>query len=130
MGGGEKASFPYLSMLTTETVHVGDTVYALGNPLGLQNSLSTGIISNSQRVTSAFALPMLQNTASISKGSSGGALFNEYGYVIGITSGYFSYGQDMYLAVPIDAVLEADLTVEGLTLPQLTKLMQEQSKAS
>jgi len=128
MGGGEKASFPYLNMMTVDTVHVGDTVYALGNPLGLQNSLSTGIISNKQRETSAFALPMLQNTASISQGSSGGALFNEYGYVIGITSGYFSYGQDMYLAVPIDAVMNADLTVEGISLPDLAKLVSEETK--
>lgn len=129
MGDGEKATFPYLNMLSTETVHIGDTVYALGNPLGLQNSLSSGIISNNQRLTSSFALPMLQNTASISKGSSGGALFNEYGYVIGITSGYFSYGQDMYLAVPIDAVMDADLTVEGLTLPELAKLTAQQKTA-
>ncbi len=127
MDGGSAVTFPYLTMLSTDTVHIGDIVYALGNPLGLQNSLSTGIISNNQRETSSFALPMLQNTASISKGSSGGALFNEYGYVIGITSGYFSYGQDMYLAVPIDAVLNADLTVKGMTLPELTRLMKEQS---
>lgn len=126
LGGGNEATFPHLNMLSTETVNVGDNVYALGNPLGMQNSLSSGIISNKQRVTTSFALPMLQNTASISRGSSGGALFNEYGYVIGITSGYFSYGQDMYLAVPIDAVLGADLTVEGLTLPELAKLVKEQ----
>ncbi len=128
LGGGEQVEFPYLQMMSTDTVHIGDTVYALGNPLGLKNSLSVGIISNNQRVTSGFGLPMLQNTASISQGSSGGALLNEYGYAIGITSGYFTYGKDMYLAVPIDPVLEADLSVEGITLRELVRLMQEQSE--
>jgi len=128
MGGGEKAVFPYLRMMSAATVHIGDTVYALGNPLGLKNSLSVGIISNNQRITSGFELPMLQNTASISQGSSGGALLNEYGYAIGITTGSFTYGKDMYLAVPIDPILEADLGTEGITLQELTELMQEQGK--
>lgn len=125
MGGTEKTSFPYLNMLSVDNVYVGDTVFALGNPLGLQNSLSSGIVSNRAREIDVFTLPMIQNTASISKGSSGGALFNEYGYVIGITSGYFSYGQDMYLAVPIDAVLDADLSVEGYTLSEVAKMVKE-----
>ena len=128
MGATEDSTFPHLRMMSTSSVHVGDTVYALGNPLGMQNSLSTGIISNNLRNIPAFALPMLQNTASISQGSSGGALFNEYGYVIGITSGYFTYGQDMYLAVPIDAILDTDLSVDGVTLPQLAKLVKDQKE--
>ncbi|MGE4353647.1 MAG: S1C family serine protease [Oscillospiraceae bacterium] len=128
MGGNGKTVFPYLNLMSSKSVHVGDTVYALGNPLGMQNSLSSGIISNTQRVTTLFELPMLQNTASISQGSSGGALFNEYGYVIGITSGYFSYGQDMYLSVPIDAVLDADLSGDGMTLPQVVTAVQKQKE--
>ncbi len=116
MDGTEISVFPYLNMVSSETAFVGDPVFALGNPLGLQNSISSGIISNKDRVISAFAYPMIQNTASISSGSSGGALLNEFGDVIGITSGYFSYGKDMYLAVPIDAIMDVDLDVEGVTL--------------
>ena len=122
IGGGEAVSFPYLNMMSSATTKVGDVVYALGNPLGLQSSISSGIISNNHRETSQFVMPMIQNTASISQGSSGGALMNEYGYVIGITSGYFTYGQDMYLAVPIAAVLEADLSGEGITLAELAAM--------
>ncbi len=116
LDGAEVGPYPYLDMVSSETAFVGDNVFALGNPLGLQNSISSGIISNKNRVISDFAFPMIQNTASISTGSSGGALLNEQGDVIGITSGYFSYGKDMYLAVPIDAVMEADLTVVGMSL--------------
>lgn len=119
IGGKDPTVFPYLMMSSSETVNVGDTVFAIGNPLGLQNSLSMGIISNKYREISQFSLPMLQNTASISQGSSGGALIDEYGYIIGITSGYFSYGQDMYLAVPLDAVIEADLSGDGMTLKEV-----------
>lgn len=123
IGTDESTVFPYLDMAATDTVHVGDTVFAIGNPLGLQNSLSSGIVSSKERVLSAFALPMIQNTASISQGSSGGALLNEYGDIIGITSGYFSYGQDLYLSVPIDPIIEADLSGEGYTLKELSKIM-------
>ena len=61
------------------------------------------------------------NTADISQGSSGGALLNVYGHVIAVTSGAYTYGNNMYLAVPADPVLEADLTVSGLTLKEVVK---------
>ena len=122
IGGGDEAVFPYLELMSADGARVGDVVYALGNPLGLQSSISSGIISNNHRVSDSFALPMIQNTASISEGSSGGALMNEYGYVIGITTGYFTYGKDMYLAVPSDAVLSADLDGDGITLSELAEM--------
>ena len=55
----------------------------------------------------------------ISEGSSGGALLNVYGQVVAVTSGAYVYGNSMYLAVPIDPILTADLTGEGLTLPEV-----------
>ena len=64
------------------------------------------------------------DTADISNGSSGGALVNVYGQVVGITSGSYRYGNNMYLAVPIDPVLTTDLTVEGLTLQQVHDAME------
>jgi S1-C subfamily serine protease len=112
-------AFPYLTMQSAETVHNGDIVYAIGSPLGLQNSISSGIVGCATRTVEGFTLPMIQNTAAISTGSSGGALFNEYGCVIGITSAYFLYGQSLYLAVPIDAVLNADLNAAGQTLAEV-----------
>ena len=53
------------------------------------------------------------------EGSSGGALLNVYGQVVAVTSGAYVYGNSMYLAVPIDPILTADLTGEGLTLPEV-----------
>lgn len=115
-------AFPCLETASSDTVSNGDTVYALSSPLGMQNSISSGIVGNRAREVEGFALSMIQNTASISQGSSGGALLNEYGQVIGVTSAMFTYGQDMYLAVPMDPVLKADLSVSGWTLPQLAEM--------
>ena len=68
------------------------------------------------------------NTADISQGSSGGALLNVYGDVIAVTSGAYTYGNNMYLAVPVDPVLTADLTVSGLTLAEVAELEAESAE--
>ena len=97
----------------------GDTVYAIGNPLGLGLAVSSGIVSATQRDVERYALPCVMSTADISEGSSGGALLNVYGQAVAVTSGAYVYGNSMYLAVPIDPILTADLTGEGLTLPEV-----------
>ncbi|SMB83509.1 MORN repeat-containing protein [Desulfonispora thiosulfatigenes DSM 11270] len=94
-------------------VSSGDRVIAIGNPLGLPNTVSEGLISNSKRL---FAGQMfLQTTAPLSKGSSGGALINNRGEVIGITSAFFSTGQNINLAIPINDIkpfLKNNLNIE------------------
>ena len=64
-----------------EAVSVGQAVFAIGNPKGLESTLSTGIVS-SIRTTEH----LIQTTAEITNGSSGGPLFNMRGQVVGITS--------------------------------------------
>lgn len=108
----------------TGDIRVGDTVYTMGSPLGLGLAVSSGIISDTDRIVERYTLPCIMDTADISNGSSGGALVNVYGQVVGITSGSYRYGNNMYLAVPIDPVLTADLTVEGLTLQQVHDAME------
>lgn len=62
------------------------------------------------------------NTADISQGSSGGALLNVYGQVIAVTSGAYTYGNSMYLAVPVDPVMSADLTSHSWTLKEVKQM--------
>ena len=76
----------------------GATVYAIGSPLGLQNTISQGIISNPRRLDSGMTY--IQMSAAISPGSSGGALLNKYGQVIGITSATYTEGQNLNLSIP------------------------------
>jgi S1-C subfamily serine protease len=81
------------------TLQIGDAVYSLSNPLGLENTLSEGIMSGS-RPMDGFRL--LQITAPISHGRSGGPLFNAKGEVIGITTLSLQEGQSLNFAIPID----------------------------
>ena len=125
--GKTTSAFAYLELVGTSDIRSGDTVYTLGNPLGLGLAVSSGIISATARDVERYALPCVMNTADISQGSSGGALLNVYGHVIAVTSGAYTYGNNMYLAVPADPVLEADLTVSGLTLKEVVKTESEKS---
>ena len=102
-------------------LRAGDAVYALGCPLGLGLAVSAGIVSDAARPVERYALPCVMNTADISEGSSGGALVNVYGQAAAVTSGAYVYGNGMYLAVPIDPVLTADLTAEPRTLAQVAE---------
>jgi TPR repeat protein len=80
-------------------VQVGDPVYALGNPMGLTDTLSEGIISGIRQQT---GYKVLQVTAPYTHGSSGGPLLNAKGEVIGITSLVFGGGGNLNFAIPID----------------------------
>jgi hypothetical protein len=90
---------PSLPIGDSELVSAGDPVVAIGNPLGvLDYTVSDGLIS-SVRVLSD-QLTVLQISAPISQGSSGGPLFNPYGEVIGLATAIFAGGQNLNFAVP------------------------------
>ncbi|MCF2664954.1 trypsin-like peptidase domain-containing protein [Oscillibacter valericigenes] len=125
--GKSTSAFACLELAGTDDIRAGDTVYTLGNPLGLGLAVSSGIISSPARDVERYTLPCVMNTADISRGSSGGALLNVYGRVIAVTSGAYTYGNNMYLAVPVDPVMDADLTVPGKTLAEVAKI--ESAKA-
>ena len=117
--GRTTSAFNHLDMVGTADIRPGDPVYAIGNPLGLGLAISSGIIGSTAHELDRYTLPCIVNSADISRGSSGGALMNARGQVIGVTSGAYTYGNNMYLAVPIDPVLSADLTVSGWTLSEV-----------
>lgn len=72
--------FPFLP-ISNVLPNIGDNVFAIGNPKGLESTLSTGIVSSLRDENT-----LIQTTAEITNGSSGGPLFNMKGEVIGITS--------------------------------------------
>nr|WP_326171548.1 serine protease [uncultured Oscillibacter sp.] len=131
-GGKTTSAFKYLEMAGTGDVRPGDKVYALGNPLGGGLAVSEGVVSATEREVPGYAWPCVMNTADISKGSSGGALMNVYGQAIAVTTGAYAQGNSMYLGVPVDPVMEADLTGRGWTLAEVAKIEQakvEQARA-
>ena len=112
-----------IAVNSTGALLTGATVYAIGNPLGLQNSLSAGIISASHREVNH--LNYIQITTPISSGSSGGALINAYGELIGITSASVSNGQNLNLAIPIHTFY----TLEKKPLRSISTVMAEYVQA-
>lgn len=121
-GGKTTSAFKYLELVGTGDVRPGDRVYTLGNPLGGGLAVSEGVVSATEREVEGYTWPCVVNTADISKGSSGGALMNIYGQVVAVTTGAYAQGNSMYLGVPVDPVMEADLTQEGWTLAEVVKL--------
>lgn len=77
--------------IATEKPKIGDKVYAIGSPKGLENTFSSGEVSQWRDTN------LMQISAQIDHGSSGGALINEYGEVVGITSGTFDEGSQANL---------------------------------
>lgn len=80
----------------------GQRVVAIGSPLGLFNSVSDGIIAGFRTID---CVDMIQFTAPISHGSSGGAVLNLYGEVIGISTAGFGDGQNINLAVGYESII-------------------------
>jgi hypothetical protein len=92
------ASLPALEGEYLEPVKVGDRVVAIGAPLGLESTVSEGIVS---ALRNAGGTQIIQTTASISPGSSGGPLFDEYGKVIGLTTAQMRDGQNLNFVIAI-----------------------------
>lgn len=85
--------------LSTTPPEIGEDVYALGNPEALEGSISPGIIS-SKGTRRVEAEDLIQITAPISHGSSGGPVVNKSGLVIGVAGGFLTEGQNLNFAVP------------------------------
>jgi hypothetical protein len=81
---------------------VGEPVYAVGAPQGLELSLSDGIVSQLR----GGPPPFIQTTAAISPGSSGGGLFDSEGKLVGLTTLYVEGGQNLNFAMPVEWVAE------------------------
>ncbi len=91
------ARAPALTLGNSESVQVGETVYAVGNPQGLEGTFSQGIVSSIREVDSN---KLLQITAPISPGSSGGPVLSGNGEVVGVSVATFRSGQNLNFAIP------------------------------
>jgi serine protease Do len=98
----------------SDALQVGEWVMAIGNPFGLSETVTVGIVSAKGRVIGAGPYDnFIQTDASINPGNSGGPLFDSQGRVVGINSAIVSGGQGIGFAIPINAV--------KAILPQLKK---------
>ncbi len=90
--------FTYALLERQESIEVGQTVFAIGNPLGLERTLSQGVISTTQR--NFDGLTYIQTDAAVNPGNSGGPLFNTRGEVVGITNMGILFGEGLNFAIP------------------------------
>jgi serine protease Do len=96
---------PTVRVRTGPLPSVGERVFAIGNPQGLERTFSEGVISGVRSLKGIGVV--LQHTAPISPGSSGGALFSTGGELIGLTVAYLEGGQNLNFAIPATGVAAA-----------------------
>lgn len=102
---------PFVTMGTSKDLMIGETVVALGNPFGLENSITTGVLSAKNR-TLTFNSEygdikydgLIQTDALINPGNSGGPLINIDGELIGINAAIVNQAQGIGFAIPVDKV--------------------------
>lgn len=91
-------SGPALPLGQSNQIMVGEEVFAIGNPQGLEGTISQGIVSGVRRIANT---DILQVTAPISPGSSGGPVLNQKGQVVGVAVATFRGGQNLNFAIPV-----------------------------
>ena len=103
----EASNLPTVSLGNSEDLKPGEWAIAIGNPLGLDNTVTTGIISGTGRTSSQVGIPdkrvnFIQTDAAINPGNSGGPLLNANGQVIGMNTAIIRRAQGLGFAIPIN----------------------------
>lgn len=100
---GEKKyiKLPPVRIASSQWLEIGDPVYAIGAPQGLELTLSNGLVSG---IREYKGTEYIQTTAPISQGSSGGGLFDAQGRLVGITTMYLKDGQNLNFAIPAELI--------------------------
>jgi serine protease Do len=94
--------FASVQLGDSDKVSVGDRVFAIGSPLGLERTVTEGILSTKTRELEGGLY--LQTSAQINPGNSGGPLFNLRGEVVGVTNMKASFGEGLGFAIPVEFV--------------------------
>jgi serine protease Do len=103
----DKKDFPFLPV-SKKTVRVGERAIVIGNPYGLSSSVTTGVVSalgRNLRINNKIYANLIQTDAAINPGSSGGALLNADGNLIGIVTAIYEEGKGIGFAIPIEDVM-------------------------
>jgi Do/DeqQ family serine protease len=112
-----KEDLPVVALGNSDTLHVGEWAIAIGNPFGLDHTLTVGVISATGRSEVGIAAyeNFIQTDASINPGNSGGPLLNIRGEVIGINTAIVASGQGIGFAIPVNMARKVmeDLVKKG-----------------
>ncbi len=108
----EGISAPELTLRKLDDVHIGEPVFAIGNPLGFNLSVSSGLVAI---ITQQHDDQVIVASVSLSPGSSGGGLFDKQGRLLGMTTAILSAGQNLNIVLPADWIRE--LSLRGIAPP-------------
>ncbi len=100
----DAAHLPFAKLGESDSLRIGEWVVAIGNPFGLEHTVTQGIISAKGRKLDTGVSSFLQTDAAINRGNSGGPLLNLRGEVVGINTAINPAGQNIGFAVPISQV--------------------------
>lgn len=140
----DAANLPTVTVGNSDTLRPGEWAIAIGNPLGLDNTVTAGIISATGRTSAQIRVPdkrveFIQTDAAINPGNSGGPLLNELGEVIGVNTAIIGNAQGLGFAIPINQAraiadeLVANGRVEhaylGIQMRTLTAALKEEINA-
>jgi len=100
----EKLDLQPVVIARENDLKVGSLVFAIGNPLGLERSVTQGIVSSTTRTIGH--LRFIQTDASINPGNSGGPLFNTRGEVVGIACAGYTFFQGLAFGIPADDLID------------------------
>lgn len=118
----EGKDLPVATLGKSSELQVGDWVIAVGNPVGLDNTVTVGIVSSLNRSSAEVGIPdkrmsLIQTSAPLNIGNSGGPLLNEFGEVVGINTAVRMNAEAIGFAIPIDrAKTIADQLAVGNTI--------------
>ncbi len=94
--------FKAITLGSSDALNVGDGVFAIGSPLGLERTVTQGILSTKTRQMEGQLY--LQTSTQINPGNSGGPLFNLAGEVVGVTNMKITFGEGLGFAIPVELV--------------------------
>jgi serine protease Do len=94
--------FKFVTLGNSDALSVGDAVFAVGSPLGLERTVTQGIVSTKTRQLEGNLY--LQTSTQINPGNSGGPLFNLAGEVVGVTNMKITFGEGLAFAIPVELV--------------------------
>jgi serine protease Do len=100
--GKDLPKFKHVTLGSADALGTGEGVFAIGSPLGLERTVTEGILSTKTRPMAGELY--LQTTTQINPGNSGGPLFNLRGEVVGVTNMKITFGEGLGFAIPVEAV--------------------------
>lgn len=118
----QETTTPPIVMVENDNSEIGDRVFAVGNPKGLSGTFSEGIISGKRNLEKR---KLIQITAPISPGSSGGPVVDNTGKLLGISVGSFKDGQNLNFAIPVEYVKKLLNSKNEMELKNLKQINQK-----